>query len=92
MDYPYAYLNGKRCCRSNQELKKGGLQKEIKSGTCDGMNFNRESTCCKDNDHQTCPHIEGCFDYSEAHNESNYLTGSASKFQIDGAVNFFSLF
>ena len=71
MDYPYAYLNGKQCCRSNQELVNGGLYSEKKSGTCDGINFNRESTCCKDHDNQACQHNEGCFDYNEDHNESN---------------------
>ena len=72
MDYPFAYMNGLQCCRSNQELTSGGLHSEIQSGTCDGINFNRESTCCKDYDNKACPHIQGCFDYNEDSNESNY--------------------
>ena len=72
MDYPFAYMNGLQCCRSNQELPGGGLHSEIQSGTCDGINFNRESTCCKDYDNKPCPHIQGCFDYNEDSNESNH--------------------
>ena len=69
-DYPFAYLNGQKCCRTDQEYKNGGTSREKKSGTCDGINFNRESTCCKDKDDQTCPHINGCFDYDENHDKS----------------------
>ena len=69
MDYPFAYLSGRYCCRSNQERKNGGTQHEIKSGTCDGIKFNRESTCCG-LDNKACPHKQGCFDYNEDHNES----------------------
>ena len=57
-DYPFAYLNGKYCCKTNQELVNGGNSKEVASGTCDGIGFSIESTCCKDNKYLKCPHTK----------------------------------
>ena len=64
-EYPFAYLNGYYCCKTNQELPYGGSIAEYWSGTCDGKGFSRESTCCKDHDYKECPHLEGCYDFSE---------------------------
>ena len=64
-EYPFAYLNGYYCCKTNQELLYGGSIAEHMSGTCDGKGFSRESTCCKDHDYEECPHLEGCYDFSE---------------------------
>ena len=36
-------------------------QNEINDGTCDGVNFNRQSKCCKSG-HVPCPHGSECFD------------------------------
>ena len=55
-------MNGDYCCKYNQEKAGGGYPSEISSGTCDGIGFNRESTCCKDNAYQSCQ-TKGCFDY-----------------------------
>ena len=64
-EYPFAYLNGNYCCKTNLELPYGGSIAEHISGTCDGKGFSRESTCCKDHDYEECPHLEGCYDFSE---------------------------
>ena len=64
-EYPFAYLNGDYCCKTNLELPYGGSIAEHISGTCDGKGFSRESTCCKDHDYEECPHLEGCYDFSE---------------------------
>ena len=64
-DYPFAFLNGDYCCKTNQEQLNGNTAIEIESGTCDGKRFSRKSTCCKDNDYQQCPHPEGCFDSNQ---------------------------
>ena len=37
-------------------------QNEIDDGTCDGVNFNRQSKCCKDEAFAPCSHASGCFD------------------------------
>ena len=55
-DYPFAYRNGKYCCETNLELVKGGNSMEVASGTCDGIGFSIESTCCKDHKYLKCPH------------------------------------
>ena len=57
-DHPYPYLNGAYCCKTNEE--KTGTQNEIDAGTCDGMDFNIQSTCCKDNANTACPWGSGC--------------------------------
>ena len=57
---PYAYLNGEYCCKTDEENPDGGLQDEIDSGTCDGVNFNEQSTCCKDAEFVKCPEANGC--------------------------------
>ena len=62
-EYPFAYLSGGYCCKTNQELKYGGTYWEFASGSCDGKGFSRESTCCKDHDYQMCPHPTGCYDF-----------------------------
>jgi len=66
-DYPFAYLSGEFCCKTNQELKGGDSRtpKEISSGTCDGIGFSMESTCCKDHDYQKCPYPGGCSDHKD---------------------------
>ena len=61
-DHPFAYKNGKYCCRTNQELENGGSQSEITSGTCDGEGFSRESSCCKDHRNIKCPLPNACYD------------------------------
>ena len=64
-EYPFAYLNGDYCCKTNQELWYGGNPAEIASGTCDGTGFSKESTCCNGHDYQKCPHPTGCYDFNE---------------------------
>ena len=61
LDHPYAYLNGAKCCASKDEIKKGGSKSEIASGTCDGIGFDFESTCCKNHNHVKCP-WDSCID------------------------------
>ena len=58
--HPYAYLNGDYCCQTNEELTNGGTQSEKDSGTCDGINFNEQSTCCKNHGFIPCPSANGC--------------------------------
>ena len=62
-DHPFAYLNGQYCCKTNQELVNGGTLNEVASGTCDGIGFSIESTCCKDNKYLKCPYTQ-CKDYA----------------------------
>ena len=65
-DHPFAYFNGQYCCETNQELENGATIQhldEVASGTCDGIGFSIESTCCKDNKHLKCPHTK-CKDYA----------------------------
>ena len=57
-DYPYPYWNGDYCCKTNEE--KTGTQNEIDAGTCDGMDFNIHSKCCKGNAFTACPWARGC--------------------------------
>ena len=64
VDYPFAYLNGDYCCKTNQELWYGGNPEEVASGTCDGTGFSKESTCCKGHDYLKCPNLEGCEDFN----------------------------
>ena len=54
-DHPFAYFNGQYCCKTNQELVNGGTLNEVASGTCDGIGFSIESTCCKGNKYLKCP-------------------------------------
>ena len=61
-DHPFAYNNGQHCCETNQELVNGGNSDEVASGTCDGIGFSIESTCCKDHKYLKCPHTK-CKDY-----------------------------
>ena len=65
MNYPFAYLNGDYCCKTNQELWYGGNASEVALGTCDGTGFSIESTCCNDHDYQKCPHPAGCYDFNQ---------------------------
>ena len=58
--HPYAYLNGDYCCKTKEERPNGGLQSEIDDGTCDGVDFNLESTCCNNSDYTPCPDPNGC--------------------------------
>ena len=62
-NFPFAYLNGQYCCKSNQERPNGGNTAEKESGTCDGLGFSKESTCCLDNAYQKCPAPGGCDNY-----------------------------
>ena len=67
-DHPFAYLNGGYCCKTKEErLVKLGItpQNEIDDGTCDGLDFNRQSVCCRDEANTPCPHASGCFDNSD---------------------------
>ena len=70
-DYPFAFLNGDFCCKTNQEQLNGITTAEIES--CDGKGFSRESKCCKDNDYQQCQHHEGCYDFSHHFNQGTYV-------------------
>ena len=66
LDYPFAYWNGHYCCKTNEERPvELGItpQNEIDDGTCDGVDFNRQSRCCK-SERAPCPHGSGCFDNS----------------------------
>ena len=66
LDYPFAYLNGGYCCKTNKERPvELGItpQNEIDDGTCDGVDFNRQSKCCK-SENTPCPHGSVCFDNS----------------------------
>ena len=66
LDYPFAYLNGRYCCKSKEERPvnwKITPQKDIDDGTCDGVDFNRRSTCCR-SENAPCPTGSGCFDNS----------------------------
>jgi hypothetical protein len=65
VEYPFAYLNGDYCCKTNQELQFGGTVWEFASGSCDGKGFSRESTCCKGNCYQKCPQLAGCYDFNQ---------------------------
>ena len=65
LDHPFAYLNGGYCCKTKEErpVEYGWTpQNEIDDGTCDGVDFNRQSKCCKDEAYTPCPHGSGCFD------------------------------
>ena len=58
-------MNGSYCCKTREEkLVTVGItpQNEIDDGTCDGLDFNRQSVCCADGAHTPCPHSSGCFD------------------------------
>ena len=57
-DHPFAYLNGQYCCKTDQEKVNGGTSNEVASGTCDGIGFSIESTCCKDDKYLKCPHTQ----------------------------------
>ena len=69
-DHPFAYNNGNHCCKTKEErLVEIGTtpwwpQSEIDDGTCDGLDFNRQSSCCRDDAYTPCPHTSGCFDNS----------------------------
>ena len=62
-EFPFAYLNGDYCCKTNQELWYGGNTLEVASGSCDGKGFSIESTCCQGHNYQKCPHSAGCYDF-----------------------------
>ena len=53
-------MDGKYCCIANEERNYGAPQNEIDDGTCDGVNFNIHSRCCKDNQFKPCPDPNGC--------------------------------
>ena len=62
-DFPFAYQNGSYCCKYNKEHADGGNADEKKSGTCDGIQFSKNSTCCHEHDFKKCPASEKCDDY-----------------------------
>ena len=64
MKYPYAFKNGDKCCKTNEENPRGGSQEELMSGTCDGRGFDITSTCCKDQNEIKCPAVT-CIDYKD---------------------------
>ena len=67
-EHPFSYLNGGYCCKTREErpIKLGITpQNEIDDGTCDGLDFNRQSVCCRDEANTPCPHASGCFDNSD---------------------------
>ena len=53
-------MNGDYCCKTNKEKKYGATQQDIISGTCDGINFDFDSTCCEYNEFLKCPYSTGC--------------------------------
>ena len=60
-------MNGGYCCKTKEERPvELGItpQNEIDDGTCDGVDFNIQSTCCKDEAYTPCPDGSGCFDSS----------------------------
>ena len=66
--HPFAYLNGWYCCQTKEERptwynSPKTPQNEIDSGTCDGLDFNRKSRCCKDERNTPCSDTNKCFDY-----------------------------
>ena len=65
--HSFAYLNGHYCCKTKEERQVGGCchetpQSEIEDGTCDGIEFNRQSVCCYNEQWVTCPYSSGCDD------------------------------
>ena len=65
-DHPFAYLNGGYCCKTREERPVNvGItpQNQIDDGTCDGLDFNSQSVCCRDGN-TPCPYARGCFDNS----------------------------
>merc|ERR1712129_632567 len=73
-DHPFAYLNGQYCCETNQEKVNGGTSNEVASGTCDGIGFSIESTCCKYNKYLKCPHTK-CKDYGDQNDHDALKNG-----------------
>ena len=59
--HPFAYNNGKNCCRTNTKkthLPKGSL--------CDGSRLDITSICCKNDDHVQCTASTGsCGNYGK---------------------------
>merc|ERR1712157_164636 len=62
-DFPFAYQNGSYCCKYDKEHADGGNAEEKQSGTCDGIEFSKNSTCCHEHDFKKCPASEKCDDY-----------------------------
>ena len=69
-DHPFSYDNGNNCCKTKEErlieteTTPWWPQSQIEDGTCDGLDFNRQSTCCRDEAYTPCPRASGCFDNS----------------------------
>ena len=80
LDHPFAYNNGDNCCKTNEErpIELGITpQNEIDDGTCDGVDFNRQSKCCKYTN-TPCPDGSGCFDnYGKTNNSYIHLRCTA---------------
>merc|ERR1712038_1271670 len=62
-DFPFAYQDGSYCCKYDKEHADGGNAEEKQSGTCDGIEFSKNSTCCHEHDFKKCPASEKCDDY-----------------------------
>ena len=61
----------------------GGSSSEKASGTCDGIGFSRESTCCKDHGYQKCPYPNGCFDFNKCQTSGIYQQMTELKLTIE---------
>ena len=62
LSHPFAYLNGDYCCKTAEERPTSWgwtPQDEIDDGTCDGVDFNLQSVCCKTG-YTPCPQGSGC--------------------------------
>ena len=53
--YPYAFMWGEYCCKSESEKSTQNNLPE-----CDGGHISIDSICCKDDQYEKCPHIGGC--------------------------------
>ena len=78
MKYPYAFKNGDKCCKTNREIPRGGSPSEIASGTCDGSDFNINSTCCIYYDEIKCPG-DSCIDNKEMKTTNSIMTSTTKK-------------
>ena len=84
VNFAFAYLDGKYCCKTNQEHVNGGSTSEKASGTCDGKGFSRKSTCCKGNQYEKCSHPEGCYDSRCAKHVANSFTSAGVEADNNG--------
>ena len=86
-DHPFAYLNGGYCCKTREERPVNlGItpQNQIDDGTCDGLDFNSQSACCRDEAYTPCPHASGCFDSSRVNCQWSSWSSPSSCTKICG--------